>query len=103
MSLPREITKKLQGADPELSRFVKELEKEDLRLHKKIAKLQVENVTKDNEIKAIKKARPGVTIIFEAPSDQGQNTPSIPPSLPEAQPDQHPQPLIPGEPIQITK
>jgi len=97
MGRPREITKKLQGADPELSRFVKELEKENLRLHEKIAKLQVENVTTDNEIKALKKFQPsGVTIIFEGPPDQGQNTPSIPPSLPEAQPDHHPQPLIPG-------
>ncbi len=103
MSLPREITKKLQGADPELSRFVKELEKENLRLHKKIAKLQVENVTKDNEIKALKKFQPeGVKIIIQGPPQTGPDTPSIPPSLPEAQPYQHPQPLKPGEPIQIT-
>jgi hypothetical protein len=101
MSLPREITGKLLGADPELSRFVKELGKENLRLHKKIAKLQVENVTKDNEIKAIKKAQPGAKIIIQRPPDQGQNPSSIPSALPEAQPYQHPQPLITGKPIQI--
>lgn len=49
MSLPREITKKLQGADPELSKFVKELVKENHRLVDKIAKLQVMNVTKDKD------------------------------------------------------
>lgn len=103
MSRPTEISKKLKAADPELSMYIVELEKENLRLHKKIAKLQVENLTKDNEIKAIKKAQPGVTIIFEGSPDQGQNTPTIPPSLPEAQPYQHPQPLIPGKPMQITK
>jgi hypothetical protein len=64
MSRPREITKKLRGADPELSMYIVELEKENLRLHKKVAKLQVENVTKDNEIKALKKDR-GKAITFK--------------------------------------
>jgi hypothetical protein len=41
MSREREITKKLKGADPELSMYLKELEKENLRLQKKVAKLQV--------------------------------------------------------------
>jgi hypothetical protein len=104
MSLPREITKKLQGADPELSRYVKELVKENSRLHDKVAKLQAKNTSKDNEIKALKKLQPpGVKIIIQGLPDQGQNTPSIPPSLPEAPPYQHPEPIIPGEPIQITK
>lgn len=106
MSLPREITKKLQGADPELSRFVKELDKENLRLHKQIVKLQVNNLTQDHEIKALKKAPPGCKIIINTgpPSRPGpEGIPSGPPALTEAQPYQHPQPLIPGEPIQITK
>ena len=103
MSRPNEITKKLQGADPELSLYVKELERVNYRLQKKIAKLQADNLTKDNEIKAIKKEQSGVTIIFESSPDQGQNRPSIPPSLPKAQPYQHPQPLTPGKPMQITK
>jgi hypothetical protein len=54
MSRPREITKKLREADPELSMYVKELERVNLRLQKKIAKLQVANLTKDNEIKVLK-------------------------------------------------
>jgi hypothetical protein len=55
MSRPRDITKKLIEADPELSMYIVELEKENLRLHKKIAKLQAKNITKDNEIRALKK------------------------------------------------
>jgi len=55
MSRPTDITKKLKGVDPELSMYIKELERENLKLHKKVAKLQVEIVTKDNEIKVIKK------------------------------------------------
>ena len=64
MSRPTEISTKLKGADAELSMYIVELEKENLRLHKKIAKLQVENVTKDNEIKALKQDR-GKAITFK--------------------------------------
>ena len=105
MSLPREITKKLQGADPELSRFVKELEKENCRLHDKVAKLQVMNITKDNEIKALKKAQPpGVKInIIQGPPEQGQNKPSIPPSLPEPQAIPGSTADYTGKPMQITE
>jgi hypothetical protein len=60
MSRPEDITKKLKGADPELSMYIVALEKENFRLHKKVAKLQVANVTKDNEIKALQKALKGV-------------------------------------------
>ena len=55
MSRPEDITKKLKGADPELSMYIIELERENLKLHKKVAKLQVANVTKNNEIKQLKK------------------------------------------------
>ena len=65
MSRPTEITKKLKGADQELSMYIVELEKENLRLHKQIAKLQVENLTKDNEIKALEKDS-GKAITFKA-------------------------------------
>jgi hypothetical protein len=103
LSLPREITKKLQGADPELSRFVKELEKENLRLHKKIAKLQVENVTKDNEIKALNKFQPPeIQIVFPRSDSPAQPVTPNPAVLgtPMAA---HPAPPAPGEPLQITK
>jgi SMC interacting uncharacterized protein involved in chromosome segregation len=103
MSRPREITQKLKGADPELSRYIVELEKKNIRLHKKVAKLQVEVLSKNNEIKALNKASSGVNIILQGSPDQGQNIAPSPPALPEAQPYQHPQPLIPGKPIQITK
>ena len=56
MGRPTEITKKLKGAHPELSMYIVELEKENLRLHKQVAKLQVKNLTQDNEIKALKQA-----------------------------------------------
>jgi len=65
MSRPTEITKKLKGADPELSMYIVELEKENLRLHKQVAKLQVKNITKDNEIKALKQAQPEVKIVIK--------------------------------------
>lgn len=55
MSRPREITKKLREADPELSMYVKELERVNLRLQKQIVKLGVDILKKQNEIKALKK------------------------------------------------
>ena len=104
MSLPKEITKKLRGADPELSSYVRALEKENRRLQDDIGKLRSRITTKDNEIKALKKMQPeGINVIIQGPPpDQGQGKPSGPPALPEAKPYQHPQPDIPGEPIQIT-
>lgn len=54
MSRPKEITTKLKVADPELSAYVVGLEKENLRLHKIIIKAQVESISKDNQIKALK-------------------------------------------------
>lgn len=65
MSRPTEITKKLKGAHPELSMYIVELEKENLRLHKQVAKLQVKNIIKDNEIKALKQAQPEVKIVIK--------------------------------------
>ena len=65
MRRPKEITKKLKEACPELSAYVFELEKENLRLQKEVAKLQVKTVSKDNEIKALKKATPKVNIVIK--------------------------------------
>jgi len=56
MSRPTDITNKLKGADPEISMYTLELEKENFKLQKKVAKLQGENITKDNGIKVLKKA-----------------------------------------------
>jgi hypothetical protein len=65
MSRPKEITKKLKGSDPELSAYIIELEKENLRLQKQVAKLQVQNVTKDNEIKALKQTQPKLKVVVQ--------------------------------------
>jgi hypothetical protein len=65
MSRPTDITKKLKGADPELSMYIVELEKENDRLHKQVAKLQVRNTSKDNEIKALKQAQPKLNVVFK--------------------------------------
>ena len=54
MVRPTEITYKMKRADSEIASYVKELEKENLRLHKIVAKLQVESVSQKNEIKALK-------------------------------------------------
>ena len=62
---PKEIKKKLKGADPELSAYVDELEKKNLMLQKLVAKLQVIIVSKDNEIKALKKAQPKYKIVLQ--------------------------------------
>jgi len=56
MSRPTDTTNKLKGADPEISMYTLELEKENFKLQKKVAKLQGENITKDNGIKVLKKA-----------------------------------------------
>ena len=65
MSRPTEITKKLKEVDPEISMYILELEKENLRLHKQIAKLHVKKTTMDNEIKALKQAQPKVKVVFK--------------------------------------
>lgn len=58
MARPKEITKILKTADSELAQYVVTLEKENQKLHNRIAKLQVDVLTKDNEIKALKKNPP---------------------------------------------
>ncbi len=55
MARPKEITKILKAADKELAAFVTGLEKENLKLHDRIAKMLAETVSKDNQIKSLKK------------------------------------------------
>jgi hypothetical protein len=62
MSRPKEITRKLRRTDPDLSAYVAELEKENLRLQKQVAKLQVESVSKNNKIKALKQVGPKIKV-----------------------------------------
>jgi hypothetical protein len=55
MARPKEITKKLKIADSEIAAYVDELERENLRLHKIVAKLQVKCLSQNNEIGALRK------------------------------------------------
>ncbi len=71
MARPKEITKKLKVADPEIAAYVAELEKENLRLQKVVAKLQVKCLSQDNEILALrkeaKKPRGKIVIMTHSP------------------------------------
>lgn len=46
------IRSKLKFADSDIQLYVVALEKENLKLHKQIAKLQVENVSANNRVRA---------------------------------------------------
>lgn len=59
---PKSLTAKFKVCDPELKLYVIELEKKNLKLHKQIVKLQVQNVTYQNEITALKKASPKIIV-----------------------------------------
>ena len=58
MKRPPDLTSKLKAADPELKNYVLELEKENLKLQKQIAKFQVKDLSQQNQIIALKKAKP---------------------------------------------
>jgi hypothetical protein len=62
LNRPKSLTAKFKVCDPELKLYVIELEKENLKLHKQIAKLQAQNVTYQNEITALKKAPPQMIV-----------------------------------------
>ena len=62
MKRPNNLTMKLKTVDPELRSYVVALEKENLKLHQRIAKFQVKDVSQQNEISALKKAQPKTTI-----------------------------------------
>jgi hypothetical protein len=49
---------KLKTCDPEVKLYIKQLEKINLKLHDKIAKLQAQNVDYQHEITALKRAQP---------------------------------------------
>ena len=62
MKRPKNLTTKLNVCDPEIKLYVIELEKLNLKLHKQIAKLQVQNIDYQHEIKALKKAEPQIIV-----------------------------------------
>jgi hypothetical protein len=62
MKRPPDIMSKLKASDPELKNYVLELEKENLKLQRQIAKLQVKDVSQQNQITALKKAHPKLII-----------------------------------------
>lgn len=59
---PKSLTAKLKVCDPELRLYVIELEKENLKLHKEKAKLQVQIVSQQHEIEVLKKGKEMVNI-----------------------------------------
>ncbi len=58
MKCPPELTQRLKFCDPRLKSYILELEKENLRLQRQIAKLQVKDVSQQNQIASLKKAQP---------------------------------------------
>lgn len=58
-----ELMEKLNQADPEIQHYVAALKSEFTRLHKRIAKLEAENVSLESRIEAIKEGQP-------SPADQ---------------------------------
>ena len=64
MKRPNNITTKLKIMDAEIVAYVKEMEKENLKLHNEIARMQVNNVSQQNEIAALKKRQPKVKVVM---------------------------------------
>lgn len=58
MKHPNSLTSKLKVCDREVINYVTALEAENLKLQKKIAKLQVQNTSRQNEIATLKKMQP---------------------------------------------
>ena len=67
MSRPASLRAKIKAADTELRNYVIELEKENSKLQQQIAKLQVKNLSQQNEIKALEKGQPKVVIQMSHP------------------------------------
>jgi hypothetical protein len=65
MKRPNKITAKLKTADIELAEYVKCLEKENMRLHSEIAKMQVKDVSQQNQVTALKKGQPIVNFVMD--------------------------------------
>ncbi|MGH9699757.1 MAG: hypothetical protein ACRD52_09895 [Candidatus Acidiferrales bacterium] len=53
MRRPESLDDPFQAAQPELQSYVVELESENAKLHKQIAKLQVQDMSKQNRIAAL--------------------------------------------------
>lgn len=53
MKRPNHINTALESATPPIVNYVAQMEAENLRLHKQIARLQVENVTKQHKLVAL--------------------------------------------------
>jgi septal ring factor EnvC (AmiA/AmiB activator) len=49
----RSINKKLKSCDPEIKNYVRYLKKENAKLHRKLAKMEVENLTLKNRVVAL--------------------------------------------------
>lgn len=62
MKRPPDLTSKLRVSDPELKNYLLELEKENSKIQKRISKFQVKIVSQQNQITALKKARPKLII-----------------------------------------
>ena len=62
MERPQNVTSELKQCNKSIQLYVSELEKANARLHTKIAKLQVENVSNQNEIKALKQMKPEINV-----------------------------------------
>jgi hypothetical protein len=62
MKRPSNLTSKLKASDPELKNYVLELERQNLKLQKQIAKFQVKDVSQQNQIIALKKVQPKMTV-----------------------------------------
>jgi hypothetical protein len=65
MKRPKEITAKLKNTDIELQNYVSELEKENAKLHKTIAKMQAKDISQQNEITALKQFQPKINPVFK--------------------------------------
>jgi len=62
MKRPLDLMSKLKASNPELKNYVLELEKENLKLQKQIAKFQVKDLSQQNQITALKKAQPKIIV-----------------------------------------
>ena len=73
------LTMKLKICDQEISLYVKELEKINLKLHKDNAKFKAQNISYQSEIAALKKFKPKpefTTVIVHRGADHNDLSPS---------------------------
>ncbi len=58
MKRPQSITSKLKNTDVEVKNYLLELEKENGKLQKRIAKFQVKDISQQHKISALEKLQP---------------------------------------------